>query len=132
MTKYYHDFDDADACTSCGFVTIDPENNLDECPTPLLEIFRDLSIELAFPLEQRKNIEKRLRAATAMLVAQVAPDKSTTMLDLGDARVKIAVPKKPRIYWNNAALEEYSLKNPDIRKYREERWAKPSVRLEVD
>ncbi len=127
MAYYMHK---GNPCSLCGTPDDEDSDEIQECPAALLEVFRDLKTELAFPLEQLRAIEKRLRTAALDYAEETGGNGNILRVD--GAAIKVTRPKAPRTYWNTKALESYALSHPAILIFREERWSKPSIRLEVE
>ena len=89
----------------------------------LLEKYRDMKVELAFPLEQLSTLEKQIR--------EHVKDTGETA-EIEGARITVTPPKSPRVTWNTKALEGLLITNPALGKLRTEKWAAPSVRIIVD
>ena len=86
-------------------------------------IFRDMSIELAVPLEQLKKLEKDIRAEIKE-TGELPTVEGVTM--------KVVSPKKPRTKWDSAKLEGYAVANPDVLEFRTQSWASPSLYITVE
>ena len=89
----------------------------------LLEKYRDMKTELAYPLEQLKTLEKKIREHVK---------ETGETADIDGARITVTAPKKPRVKWDTKALEGVAALNPKILALRTEYWASPSVRIVVD
>ena len=89
----------------------------------MLSEYRDMKVELAFPLAQLSGLEKRIKA-------HVKETGETVEID--GARITVIAPKKARVYWDTKALEGIAVLNPKILALRSEKWASPSVRIIVD
>lgn len=93
--------------------------NLEE----MLKKYAEMKTELAFPLEQLSNLEKQIREYVK---------ETGEVAEIDGARIKVIAPKKPRVVWDTKALEGAMAMYPKLAALRSERWASPSVRIEVD
>jgi len=89
----------------------------------LLATYRDMKVEMAFPLEQLATLEKQIR--------EHVKDTGETA-EIEGARITVIAPKSPRVSWNIKALDGLLVTNPALAKLRTEKWASPAVRIIVD
>ena len=93
--------------------------NLEE----LLEQYRDMKVELAFPLEKLSSLEKKIKDIVK---------ETGEPAEIEGARIKVSYPKKPRIYWDTKTLEKLAANDPKLLALRSEKWPSFSVRIVVD
>lgn len=93
--------------------------NLEE----LLTEYRDMKIELAFPLERLSVLEKQIK--------DIVKETGETA-EIEGARIKVTPPKNPRARWNTKALEGFAAAHPELLELKTEYWPSPSVRIIVD
>jgi hypothetical protein len=93
--------------------------NLEE----MLQEYRDMKIELAFPLERLKKLETQIK--------DVVRETGETA-EIDGAYIKVTTPKKARVRWDTKALEGFAAAHPELLELKTEYWAKPSVRIVVD
>ncbi len=89
----------------------------------ILEEFRYMKVELAYPLEKLANLEKQIR---------VIVKETGEISEVEGARIKVVAPKKRRVYWKTKALEGFAAANPKLLALRSERWSSPSIRIVVE
>lgn len=89
----------------------------------MLEEYRDMKVELAYPLEKLANLEKQMKEIVK---------ETGEIVEVEGARIKVVAPKKPRVYWNTKALEGFAAANPKLLALRSEKWSSPSIQIVVD
>ena len=88
----------------------------------LLTQYRDMKVELAYPLEQLSALEKKIKGHVR---------ETGEVADIDGAKIIVTPPKKARVTWNSAGLDGFMVEYPEIEQFRTERWAAPSVRIAV-
>jgi hypothetical protein len=85
--------------------------------------YRDMKVELAYPLEKLTTLEKEIKA-------HVKETGETAVID--GARITVTPPKKARVKWDVKGLEGVAALNPKILALKTEYWASPSIRIIVE
>ena len=89
----------------------------------MLAEYRDMKIELAFPLEQLSKLEKDIKDHVR---------ETGETAEIEGAKITVTPPKKPRVKWDMKGLEGVAALNPKILALKTEYWAAPSVRITVE
>ncbi len=121
-------FHDEDPCTLCGVKWEDDPTG--DCQIRLLEFYRDSKQEMAYYEAVLANTKKRIVAATKIRMAKDGEVGEVAKID--GASINVIAPKKPRVTWNSAGLDGYAVANPDVLKFRTEKWSAPSIRIKVN
>jgi len=93
--------------------------NLEE----LLAEYRDMKIELAYPLERLATLEKQIK--------DIVKETGETA-EIDGARITVIPPKNPRARWDTKALEGFAAAYPKLLELKTEYWPSPSVRIVID
>lgn len=117
-----------DPCEVCG-LTLE-ETIVDECLGALIEHIRDIKTEIAFPMAQLDILTEKAKQHARLYSAVTG--ETGDLLELDGVKVKITHPKKPRVTWDNRALEVFADAHPALWKYRTEKMAAPSVSIKVE
>ena len=88
----------------------------------MLEKYRDIKTELAFPLEQLASLEKQIKA-------HVRETGETAEVDGAKVTVR---PGYKRVSWDTKALEGVVAVYPELAKLRKEKQTNPIVSIKVD
>jgi hypothetical protein len=89
----------------------------------LLTEYRDMKIELAYPLEQLTKLEKQIK--------DIVKETGETA-EIEGARIKVIPPRNPRARWDTKALEGFAAAHPELLELKTEYWPSPSVRIVID
>ena len=89
----------------------------------LLAEYRDMKVEIAFPLEKLVHIERQIK--------DIVRETGETA-EIEGARIMVKTPKKPRVKWDTKALEGFATAHPELAALKTEYWAKPSVIIVID
>ena len=93
-------------------------NELEE----MLAQYRDVKVELAYPLEVLKTLEKKIKAYVK---------ENGEVAEIDGARIVVR-PSKPRDKWDLAGLKAFAEQDARIMKYYEQVTYSPAIVIQVD